>query len=153
MVGDAASQAKPAEPPIGQIEIDFLAKTPFRANAETITDDQHADHEVQIDGWATHVAVKGSQKGPQFAQINKPINFAQQMIARDPIAQAATRNGWSRNYPRMAGAAIRGHFACYGSATRIRVRRITDLGSQARHSLLVKVMAQHIVSLFPSRSG
>ena len=88
MVGDAASQAKPAEPPIGQIEIDFLAKTPFRANAETITDDQHAHHEVRIDEWATQVAVEGSQMGPQFAQINKPINFAQQMFARDPILQA-----------------------------------------------------------------
>jgi hypothetical protein len=26
--------------------------------------------------------------GAQFAQINKPINLAQQMIARDPILQA-----------------------------------------------------------------
>ena len=49
-----------AEPPIGQIEIHFLAKTPFRANAETITDDQHADDEVRIDGWATQVVAKGS---------------------------------------------------------------------------------------------
>jgi hypothetical protein len=39
VVGDAALQAKPAKPPVGQIEIDFLAKTAFRANAKTITDD------------------------------------------------------------------------------------------------------------------
>src|ERR1700730_4738119 len=88
VVGDAVFQAKPAEPPIGQIEIDFLAKTPFRANAEPITNDLPADHEVWIDGWATQVAVKWSQMGAQFAQINKPINLAQQMIARDPILQA-----------------------------------------------------------------
>ena len=91
VVGDAASQAKPAEPPIGQIEIDFLAKTPFRANAETITDDQHADHEVRIDGWATPIAVKGSQMARSSLrstnQFNKPINFAQHCSGPDPQAK------------------------------------------------------------------
>jgi hypothetical protein len=33
--------------------------------------------------------------GPQFAQINKPINFAQQMIARDPILQAKLINSFA----------------------------------------------------------
>jgi hypothetical protein len=37
---------------------------------------------------ATQVAVKGSQMGAQFAQINKPMNLAQQTIAREPILQA-----------------------------------------------------------------
>jgi hypothetical protein len=53
----------------------------------------------------------------------------------------------SRSYPRMAGGAIRGH-------SLLRVdnpfkREENYLGPQALHSLFVKVMEQHSVSLFP----
>ena len=59
---------------------------PVAAKNDTTT--ALAGVEVWIDGWATQIAVKGSQMGAQFAQINKPVNLAQQMIARDPILQA-----------------------------------------------------------------
>jgi hypothetical protein len=74
VVGDAVFQAKPTGPPIGKIESDFQ------------NNNQRSACCGSMDGRPR--LLKGSQMGAQFTQINKPINLAQQIIARDPILQA-----------------------------------------------------------------
>jgi hypothetical protein len=80
MIGYMAVEPKPAKPPIGQIEMDFLAQTPLGADAKAITDDQYPDHQLGIDRWPTHRAVEGGQLPPQIVQLDKPVDQSQQML-------------------------------------------------------------------------
>ena len=50
-------QAKAAEPPISQIGTDFIAQAPFRTDAITVANDQHADHQFGVNGRTASVAV------------------------------------------------------------------------------------------------
>ena len=42
----APIQTEPTELPVGQIEVNLIAQTPLRSNAEALTDQQHSDHLV-----------------------------------------------------------------------------------------------------------
>jgi hypothetical protein len=44
-----ALEAEAAEPPIGQVQMDLLAKPALRADAMTVADDQHTDQQLGID--------------------------------------------------------------------------------------------------------
>jgi hypothetical protein len=74
MIGDIAVEPKPAKPSICQIEVDFLAQAPLRADAETVTHDQHPDHQFWIDRWATNRTVEGGQLPPQRPKLHKPVD-------------------------------------------------------------------------------
>ena len=80
MIGHLASEPEPAEPSISQIEVDLFAKTPLRADAEAVADDQHSDHEFGINRGPSHAAVERRQFSPYLARFNEPINRVQQMI-------------------------------------------------------------------------
>jgi hypothetical protein len=41
-------QAEPAEPPVGQIEVNFIAQTPLRSDPEAVADQEHPDHQFEI---------------------------------------------------------------------------------------------------------
>ena len=69
-------QAEPAKPAIGQIEMHLFARPPFRADAEAVSDDQHADHQLGINRGAADPAVERSQMPPQTIEIEKTIDGA-----------------------------------------------------------------------------
>ena len=66
MVGDITVKPEPAEPPVGQIEMDFLAQAPLGADAKAITDDQHPDHQFGINRWPSYRAVERREFAAQF---------------------------------------------------------------------------------------
>ena len=58
MIGNLAVEPQATKPQIGQIEVDLLAQPPLRSNAEAVAGDEHPDHQLWINGGATHRAVK-----------------------------------------------------------------------------------------------
>jgi len=49
MVRNVALQAEPAEPPIGEVQVNLLAQPALRADAEAVAHDQHPDHQLRVD--------------------------------------------------------------------------------------------------------
>jgi len=58
VVGHRAIEPEPAEPPVGEIQMDLFAQPPLRADAEAVADDQHPDHQFGIDRRPSNVAVE-----------------------------------------------------------------------------------------------
>ena len=83
VIWDRISQIEAAKPMIRQIQANLFAEPPFRANAVSIANDQHADHQFWIDRGAPCRAVGRSQVGANTREIEKAINRTQQMIFRD----------------------------------------------------------------------
>jgi hypothetical protein len=81
MIGYMAVEAETTKPAICQIEMDFLAQASLGADAKAITDDQHPDHQLGVDRWATHCAVKGGQPPPQLAKLDEPVDGPQHMVS------------------------------------------------------------------------
>src|ERR1700732_4497793 len=42
----------PAEPAIGEVQLDLLAQPPLKANAVAVANDQHPDHQLGVDRWS-----------------------------------------------------------------------------------------------------
>ena len=82
-----AVEAEPTEPAIREIEVDLLAEPPLRTDAEAVDDDQHSDHQFGIDGRPPQVAIEARQFTPDFVQLDKPVDRAQQMIGRNVVLQ------------------------------------------------------------------
>jgi hypothetical protein len=74
MIRHATIEPEPAKPSLCQVEMDFLAQAPFRADAEAVAHDQHSDHQFGIDRWATHCAVDGGKISPQLAKLDEPVD-------------------------------------------------------------------------------
>jgi hypothetical protein len=73
-------QTEPTEPPVGQIEMNLIAQAPLRSDAETVTDQEHPDHEFGIDRRPTDAAVEGSQVPPDLLKIDEPVDRPHQMV-------------------------------------------------------------------------
>ena len=88
MVRHGAVQAQPAEPAIGQVEVDLLAEPALRADAETIAYQQHPDHQLRVDRGPAHLAVEWAEMGTNVGEIDKPVDAADEVISRDMTLQA-----------------------------------------------------------------
>ncbi len=49
-----------AEPAIGEVQFDFLGEPALGTDAIAIADDEHAHHQLGIDGWAPDVSTTSS---------------------------------------------------------------------------------------------
>jgi hypothetical protein len=78
---ELTNYARLKKPAICQIEMDFLAQASLGADAKAIPDDQHPDHQLGVDRWATHCAVKGGQPPPQLAKLDEPVDGPQHMVS------------------------------------------------------------------------
>jgi hypothetical protein len=83
VIRNAVFQPKATEPTIGQIQVNLFAEASFRANAETVTNDQHADHQFRINRRPARVAVVAGKVLTQITQIEKLIYTSKQVISRD----------------------------------------------------------------------
>jgi len=77
MGGDGAVEPEAAEPAVRQVEVNLLAQSPFGADAEAVTHDQHPDHQLGIDRGSTNRAVERSKLPPQIAERDEPVDRAQ----------------------------------------------------------------------------
>jgi hypothetical protein len=85
MIRDAIFKPKPTEPPVGQVKLNLLTQTPFRADRIAVANQQHPDHQLRIDRRAARMTVKRQKLGAQPAQVKDAIKPTQQMIMRNTI--------------------------------------------------------------------
>jgi hypothetical protein len=83
MVRDLAIKPEPTEPSVRQIEVDFLAQSPLRPDAEAIAHDQHPDHQLRVDRGPAHCAVERRQLPPDFSQLDESVDRPQEMTGRN----------------------------------------------------------------------
>ena len=82
MIRDRICQIQAAEPPIGKIEMDFIAKATLGPNPHDVANQQHPDHQFGIGRGSPDGAVERRQMTSDVCKINEAINGPQQMILR-----------------------------------------------------------------------
>lgn len=80
-------KTQPAEPAIGKVQMHLLAKTPLRANAKTVADDQHANDQLGIDRGSAGMAVKRGEMSTQLGEIEEAVYVAKQVAGRNVIVE------------------------------------------------------------------
>ena len=80
VVGHVALQPKPAKPTVCEIEMHLVAQSPLGADAKAVADQQHADHQLRINRWASRLAVEGPQLLPDQAQISETVDRWKDMV-------------------------------------------------------------------------
>jgi len=80
VVRNGILQAQTAEPTMGQIQMHFLTQAAFGTDAIAVADDEHADHQLRIDGGTTCGALEISQMRAQPVQVKTGVNTAQEMV-------------------------------------------------------------------------
>jgi hypothetical protein len=78
--GTSPSRPKRQNPRYAQVQVDLFAQPPFRADAEAIAHDQHADQQLRIDRRPSRRTVEGRQVCPNPLEVNKAVDRPQQMI-------------------------------------------------------------------------
>jgi len=63
--------------------MDLLAQAPLGADAQAVADQQHADHQLGIDGGPSHGAVEAGQMLAQPGAVHEAVDAPQQVIGRD----------------------------------------------------------------------
>ena len=76
MVGYGILTAQATEPAVRQIEVNRFAHPALRPNAEAVTDDEHAHHQLRIDRQPPGAAVERRHLPAQLAQVEEAINAA-----------------------------------------------------------------------------
>src|SRR5207244_11698683 len=71
-----------AEPAAAEVQVNFLAQPPLRADAKTVADDQHPDHQLRIDRRPSHLAVKRRKLAPHPVEIDKTVDRPHQVLRR-----------------------------------------------------------------------
>jgi hypothetical protein len=85
VIGQLVVESEATEPAIGKVKLDFLAELALEAEAATIADDEHPEHEFGIDRRSAGLTVERLQllaKVSQHARYNR-IDPAQEMARRN----------------------------------------------------------------------
>lgn len=69
MVWNRVLETEPTEPPVSQINFNFLTQPTFRADRIAVADQQHPDHQFWIDRRTTRMAAKWLKLGTQPGQV------------------------------------------------------------------------------------
>src|SRR5215207_4218600 len=80
MIGNAAVEPEPAEPTVGEVQVDLLAEPSFGADTEAVADDQHPNHQFRIDRRSPDCAVEGGELPPNLRQLHERADRPQEMI-------------------------------------------------------------------------
>jgi len=79
MIRHRTAGPEAAEPPVGQVQVNFFAEPTLRADAKTVTDDQHPDHQLRIDRGSPLLAIERRQLAPHPVKFHKPVDRAQKV--------------------------------------------------------------------------
>ena len=63
--------------------MDLLTQAPLRSDAEAVTDQEHPNHELGIDGGSTDATVERRQVLPDLLKIDKPVDRPEQVVGWD----------------------------------------------------------------------
>ena len=78
-------EPKFAEPPIGKVQMYFLAQPPLGADAHTIANDKHSYHQVWVNRRSTHGTVERLERGASSGEVEKAGYPAQNVITWDVV--------------------------------------------------------------------
>src|SRR5829696_8306080 len=86
---DLVIKVEPAEPTIGQMQLDFLRQLALRPQARAVPNNQHPDHQLRINRWSADLAVIGAQPLVHIGQRrgNKNIDAPEQVVLRDALIE------------------------------------------------------------------
>ena len=87
VIGDPVLNAELAEPPVGQVDLDFSAQPALRAERKHVANDQHPDHQYRINRGPTRVRVIRRQLLVHPTQIEKTVDLPHQMIGRNYLVE------------------------------------------------------------------
>ncbi|BFG80298.1 hypothetical protein PTKU46_83320 [Paraburkholderia terrae] len=76
MIRNGILKTETAKPAIRQIQMDFFTQPPLGADAEAVSDDQHANHQLGIDRGAPRMTVKRRHVLTEVASIEEVIYAA-----------------------------------------------------------------------------
>lgn len=87
MIGNAVVEIEPAKPTKSQMQFDFLAQPPLKADAIAVAHDQHPDHKLWINRRPADLAVIGLQLLAHIAQHQRHehIDASEQVVLRDAV--------------------------------------------------------------------
>jgi hypothetical protein len=88
MIRGLTLKAKTAKPAIGKVRVNLFAEAALRANAATVANDQHADHQFRINRRAARRTVKIPQMFAHTGQVNKAIYGSKKVIVRNVSLKA-----------------------------------------------------------------
>ena len=72
------------------VGMNLFTKATFRTNAQAVADDQHPDHQLWINGWASRRTVKITQILANAGEFNKPVNGTKKMFVGNMLFEAET---------------------------------------------------------------
>jgi hypothetical protein len=80
-----ALQPQTAKPAVSQVEVDLLTETRLRAEAVEIPHQQHADHQLGVDGRATDRTIERGEPGPEGVDVEKAVYSPEQVVGRNVV--------------------------------------------------------------------
>src|SRR6202023_3705723 len=78
-------EAQAAEPAVRQIHLHLAAQQPLGSDSEDIADDEHPDHEHQVNRRAPDRRIVGRELGTNPVKIQDASNVADKMIVRNNL--------------------------------------------------------------------
>jgi hypothetical protein len=97
MVRNLAVQTEAAKPPVGDVEMNFLAQAPLRPNVHAVADEQHADYQFGIDQGTPGAAEERLHGGADAVETETSVIAAQLMIGGNVIINAEIMYDLSRS--------------------------------------------------------
>ena len=82
MIWDRGIEAEPAEPAVTEVQMHLVAQPSLGADAEAVAHDQHADHQLGIDGRPANGAVVGPEVLAHPGQVDEAINRPEHVVHR-----------------------------------------------------------------------
>jgi hypothetical protein len=83
VVRHLAVEAKPTEPAVSEVQVNFLAQPPFGTNAVAVANQQHPDEQLGINRRPASRAIKWCQVASNVLQIDKVVDRPQQVGGRN----------------------------------------------------------------------
>jgi hypothetical protein len=87
MIRDRMLNTELAEPPIGEVHLNFTADQPFRTDRKDISHDEHPDHQLRINRRATHGRIMRCKFAAKPGQIESGIDLPHQVIFRNRVVE------------------------------------------------------------------
>src|SRR5258707_10977884 len=88
MIRNLVLDAQAAEPAVCQVNVDLAAEHPLRADGENVPNDEHPDHEHQVNRRSAKRRIVGRELGANPVQIQDSSNIADKMIGRNNLFKA-----------------------------------------------------------------
>src|SRR5258707_2800746 len=88
MIRNLVLDAQAAEPAACQVNVDLAAEHPLRADGENVPNDEHPDHEHQVNRRSAKRRIVGRELGANPVQIQDSSNIADKMIGRNNLFKA-----------------------------------------------------------------